>query len=158
MMTFPVVSIVFVVFVLSLAAGDGPRYFHLPTLELQQQEVYLTQTAYEETIVAHASKGSDLQAGDFLTHADGVRILNGGLKAFLKNSDGEAVVPIVDEEDARHGGHRLLGYVLVQVVQPRKLSTRRGEIVFDLEEGGPAPSLKLGRLTHPSSSSSSFLF
>lgn len=30
----------------------------------------------------------------------------------------------------------LLGFMLLQSVQPRKLSTRRGDIYFDLEEGG----------------------
>jgi hypothetical protein len=126
--------------------SDGPRYFHIPTLEIMQSEVYLTQTEHQETVIAYSSKGSDLHPGDYVTHADGIRLLNGGLTTFLKNGDGEAVVPVIDEDSAKHGGHILLGFVLIQVVTPRKLSTRRGDIVFDLEEGGPAPTVKLGNL------------
>lgn len=144
--------LVLLVVLYSLAIGglcaytppDGPRYFHTPMLEIMDKDVYLTQTDHQETIISFAGKGADLHVGDYLTHADGVRILNGGLKAFLKNGDGEAIVPIIDEEDIKHGGNRLIGFVLVQVVNPRKLSTRRGEVVLDFEEGGPAPTMNLG--------------
>lgn len=126
------------------AVADGPRYFHTPMLEIMQTDVYLTQTEHQETAISYAGKGSDLRVGDFLTHADGVRILNGGLKTFLKNGDSEAIVPIIDEEDPQHGGNKLMGFVLVQVVNPRYLSTRRGDVLLDYEEGGPAPTLNLG--------------
>ena len=88
--------------------------------------------------------GTDLRPSDYLTHADGIRILTGGLDSFVASGEKEAVLPLVDEDDVRHGGYRLKGFMLLQSVQPRKLSTRRGEVVFDLEEGGPAPSMKLG--------------
>ncbi|RYG58622.1 hypothetical protein EON64_21125 [archaeon] len=127
-------------------AADAPRYFHVPTLEMMQGEVYLKQTEHFETVIANAPRGSDLHTGDYVTHADGIRVLNGGLAAFLKNGDLEAILPIVDEEDEQFGGQRLSGFVLVQVVHPRKLSTRRGEVVLDPEEGGPPPTLSLGHL------------
>lgn len=125
---------------------DGPRYFHTPMHELQQQALYLRTTAHDEVTVAFTEKGSDLREGDYLTHADGVRILNGGLAAFLKSGEKEAIVPIVEETDQKHDGSKFIGFVMVQIVQPRKLSTRRGEIVFDLEEGGPAPTMNLGSI------------
>lgn len=88
--------------------------------------------------------GTDLRPSDYLTHADGIRILTGGLDSFVASGEKEAVLPLVDEDDVRHGGYRLKGFMLLQSVHPRKLSTRRGEVTFDLEEGGPAPSMKLG--------------
>ncbi len=123
-----------------------PRYSHLPLHELMQQSIYLKTTVHEEVVIATADKGSDLRPDDFVTHADGIRILNGGLDHFLKSGEKEAVVPVVDETDVKHGGNKLLGFVLIQSVTPRKLSTRRGEIVVDLEEGGPPPTMKLGNI------------
>lgn len=127
-------------------SSNGPRYFHTPMHEVAQNNLFLKTTKHEEIVVAYAERGSDLREGDYLTHADGIRVLNGGLLSFLKSGDKEAVVPIVDEQDTQHGGAKFLGFVLVQVVQPRKLSTRRGEVVFDLEEGGPPPTLNLGNI------------
>lgn len=127
-------------------SANGPRYFHTPMHEVVQNSLFLKTTKHEEIIVAYAERGSDLREGDYLTHADGIRVLNGGLQSFLKSGDKEAVVPIVDEHDSQHGGSKFLGFVLVQVVQPRKLSTRRGEVIFDLEEGGPPPTLNLGNI------------
>jgi len=84
-----------------------------------------------------------------LTHADGIRILTGGLDSFVSSGEKEAVLPLVDEDDFKHGGYRLKGFMLLQTVHPRKLSTRRGEVFFDPEEGGPAPSMKLGDGEYP---------
>lgn len=126
--------------------SNGPRYFHTPMHEVMQHTLYVKTTSFDEVVVAYADKGSDLRENDYLTHADGVRILNGGLQSFLKSGDKEAIVPIIEESDSQHGGSKFLGFVLVQVVQPRKLSTRRGEVVFDLEEGGPAPTMNLGNI------------
>lgn len=127
-------------------ASSGPRYYHTPMHEVTAQPLYLKTTNYDEIIIAFAEKGTDLREGDYLTHADGIRVLNGGLQSFLKSNEKEAVVPIIEEKDTKQGGARFLGFLLVQIVQPRKLSTRRGEIAFDLEEGGPSPSLKLGNI------------
>lgn len=126
-------------------AGE-PRYSHLPLHELMQQSIYLKATDHEEIVIAFADKGSDLRQDDYVTHADGIRLLNGGLDNFLKSGEKEAIVPVIDESDHKYGGNKLLGFVLIQSVTPRKLSTRRGEVVFDLEEGGPAPTMKLGNI------------
>lgn len=122
------------------------KYSHFPVHEVLTQSVYLKTSQYDEIIVSYSEKGSDLRENDYLTHVDGVRILNGGLDTFLKSGEKEAVVPVVDETDVMHGGNKLLGFVLIQPVTPRKLSSRRGEIEFDYEEGGPAPTLKLGNI------------
>jgi hypothetical protein len=114
--------------------------------EVMQYPVYLRNTGYQEIVVAYGEKGSDLRKDDFLTHADGIRILNGGLDAFLKNGEKEAILPIVDEQDSKYEGNKLLGFVHIQIVSPRKLSTRRGEIAYDMEEGGPPPTMKLGNV------------
>lgn len=124
----------------------SPKYFHLPVHELLSQSVYLKSTAFEEITVVASDKNSDLREDDYLTHVDGVRILNGGLDSFLKSGDKEAVVPVVDETDSKFGGNKLIGFVLIQPVTPRKLSTRRGEVVFNMEEGGAAPAMKLGNV------------
>ena len=67
---------------------------------------------------------------------DGVRLLVGGMSGFLSSGAKEAVVPIVDDEDIRAGGAKLMGFVVVQLVRPRKLSVRRGELSYDMNEGG----------------------
>jgi hypothetical protein len=125
---------------------ENARYFHLPMHEVMQYPVYLGNTGFQEIVVTYGEKGSDLRKDDYLTHADGIRVLNGGLDAFLKNGEKEAILPIVDEHDSKYDGSRLLGFVHIQIVSPRKLSTRRGEIVYDMEEGGPPPTMKLGNV------------
>jgi hypothetical protein len=127
-------------------AKEPPRYYHLPMHEVTQYPVYLQTTSFQEISVSYAEKGSELRIGDYLTHADGIRILNGGLSGFLKSGEKEIIVPVIEDADEKHGGQKLMGFVLVQVVSPRKISTRRGEIFFDLDEGGPAPTMKLGNI------------
>ena len=117
-----------------------------PLHDLEDTKIYLTNSQYGETQVSHASVGSDFRPNDYVTHADGVRLLTGGISGFLASGLKEAIVPIVDDEDVKNGGSRLLGFVMIQNVIPRKISTRTGEIVFDFEEGGPAPSVQVGEL------------
>lgn len=91
--------------------------------------------------------------------------MTGSLADFLKSTEREVVVPIVDDEDLKFGGSRLLGmyftfnsnhdqamyntiylmigFVMMQSILPRKLQSRRGEIVYDMEEGGPAPDIQV---------------
>lgn len=132
---------------LSGSEQRGAKYIHTPMHEIAQTELYLTINDNHEVIVSYAGKGVDLRPNDYITHADGVRILTGkpgGLEEFLRSGEKEAVVPIVDDDDTKFGGQRLKGFMLLQAVQPRKLVSRRGEVFYDMEEGGPAPSMKLG--------------
>jgi hypothetical protein len=117
--------------------------------EISQTELYLAMNENHEVVVSYAGKGVDLKPNDYVTHADGIRLLTGwpgGLEEFLQSGEKEAVIPIVDDDDTKFGGSRLKGFMLLQSVQPRKLGSRRGDIYFDLEEGGPAPSMKLGNV------------
>jgi hypothetical protein len=135
---------------LSGSEQRGAKYIHTPMHEIAQTELYLTINDNHEVIVSYAGKGVDLRPNDYITHADGVRILTGkpgGLEEFLRSGEKEAVVPIVDDDDTKFGGQRLKGFMLLQAVQPRKLVSRRGEVFYDMEEGGPAPSMKLGEET-----------
>jgi hypothetical protein len=131
----------------SSSAVTGAKHFSTPMHEIAQSSLYLTVNEDQEVIVSYAGKGLDLVPNDYITHADGVRLLTGwagGIEEFLQSGEKEAVIPVVDNEDEMFGGFRLKGFMLVQSVQPRKLTSRRGETVFDLEEGGPAPTMKLG--------------
>jgi hypothetical protein len=56
----------------------------------------------------------------------------------------EVIVPVIDDDVERNGGNKLLGFVMLQPIVPRKLSARRGEIAFDMEEGGPPPLIPVG--------------
>jgi hypothetical protein len=117
--------------------------------EISQTELYLAMNENHEVVVSYAGKGVDLKPNDYVTHADGIRLLTGwpgGLEEFLQSGEKEAVIPVVDDDDTKFGGSRLKGFMLLQSVQPRKLGSRRGSIYFDLEEGGPAPSMKLGNV------------
>mmetsp|Transcript_15054 Transcript_15054/g.25064 ORF Transcript_15054/g.25064 Transcript_15054/m.25064 type:complete len:379 (-) Transcript_15054:580-1716(-) len=130
----------------STAGSGSTRYFQTPMHEIAQTELYLSVNEYKEVIVTYAGRGTDLRPNDYLTHADGVRILSGGIDDFVKSGEREAVVPVVNDDDTQHGGSRLLGFMLLSNTSPRKLSSRRGEIEFDFEEGGPAPSMKVGNI------------
>lgn len=127
-------------------AREPPRYYHLPMHEVMQYPVFLQSTSFQEITVAYAEKGSELRTGDYVTHADGIRILSGGLGGFLKSGEKEIIVPVVEDDSEKYGGQKLIGFVLVQPVSPRKVSTRRGEVYFDMDEGGPAPTMKLGNI------------
>jgi hypothetical protein len=142
---FDVVFLLICFFVQS-AHSIPPRYNHVPIHEAMQHSIYLHTTKFEEITVSYSERGSELKPGDYLTHADGIRVLNGGLGDFLKSGEKEIIVPIVEEGDEKFGGKRLLGFVLIQPVTPRKISIRRGEIEYDLDEGGPPPTMKLGNV------------
>ena len=131
---------------LAHAQEQGPKYFQTPVHEILQHEVYLATNENQEVVISYASKGVDLRPNDYVTHADGVRILSGGLDSFFKTGEKEVVVPIVDDSNTKYNGNKLLGFVLMQLVTPRKLSTRRGEIFYDFEEGGNAPTMNLGKI------------
>ena len=124
----------------SLAKKDVPEeeyplFNQIPMHEVFQNSLYLTLTQYGEIVVTYTGKGADLKPDDYVTHADGVKILTGSLQSFLESGVRETVVPVVDDDDIKYGGKRLLGFVMMQSVMPRKLGTRRGEIEYDLEEG-----------------------
>ena len=134
------------------ASKEATRVFSVPMAEVLQAPIYLSQNEFGETVVRAVSKGSDFVENDYLTHADDVRILNGGLDSFIKSGEKEVVVPVIDDEaDSIHGEGKLLGFVMLTSVMPRKLHARRGEIVYDLEEGGAPPSLQVGNIVVSSS-------
>jgi hypothetical protein len=124
------------------------RHFTVPMAEILQQSLYISSNEEGELVVKHASKGSDFTAGDYLSEADNTRLLNGGLDTFLSSGEEQVIVPVVDDEDTMKGGMRLLGFVKIQSVFPRRLSARRGEMdkVWDMDEGGAAPSHIVGNL------------
>ncbi len=114
---------------------DGPKYINIHVHEILENQVYLSITEFGEIIVTFSGKEVDLKTNDLITHADGIRILSGGLVDFLKSAESEVMV----------GGSRLTGFVKLTSAKPRKLSSRRGDIVFDMNEGGPAPAMNLGK-------------
>ncbi len=114
---------------------DLPHYNQIPMHEVLQNSLYISLTQYGEIVVTYTGKGADLRPEDYVTHADNVKILTGSLQEFLESGVRETVVPVVDDDDMKFGGKRLLGFVMLQSVMPRKLGTRRGEIEYDLEEG-----------------------
>lgn len=127
--------------------ASGARSFSVPMAEVLQVPIYLTQNGYGEVFVRASGKGSDFREKDYLTHADGVRVLNGGLDTFIQSGEKEVVVPVIDDEgDDEYGEGKLLGFVMLTSVVPRKLTARRGELAYDLEEGGKAPTLQVGNI------------
>mmetsp|Transcript_21535 Transcript_21535/g.31287 ORF Transcript_21535/g.31287 Transcript_21535/m.31287 type:complete len:870 (+) Transcript_21535:112-2721(+) len=124
----------------------GAKYFQIPMHEVIQSDLYIGMTQFGEYSVTYSGKGADLRPDDYITHADNIKLLTGNLQDFLESGIRETVVPIVDDEDVKYGGQRLLGFVMIQSVIPRKLSMRRGEIEYDMEEGGPEPLLTVGNI------------
>ena len=129
---------------------DGEKekmeYFTTPMHEIMQNDIYLGMTADNEYSVTYSGKGADMQPDDFITHADSIKILTGSLEDFLLSGVRETVVPVVDSEDTKFGGSKLVGFVMIQSVIPRKLASRRGDIEYDFEEGGPAPLMEVGNI------------
>ena len=122
------------------------KFYNTPMHEVSQFPTYLGTSENGEVVVTYSGKGADLHPDDYITHADEVRLLTGSLSDFLASGQREAAIPIVDDEDVKFGGSRLLGFVMIQSILPRKLQSRRGEIEFDLEEGGPAPDIQVGNV------------
>jgi hypothetical protein len=136
--------IVYLILCVSFALGkEGAKFFNLPMHEVNQHPLYLGVSDNGEVVVTFSGKGADLRPDDYVTHADDVRLLSGSLSEFLASGDREAAIPIVDDEDIKFGGSRLLGFVMIQSIVPRKLQSRRGEIQFDFDEGGPPPELQV---------------
>ncbi len=125
---------------------SGAKFYNTPMHEVSQFPTYLGMSPNGEVVVTYSGKGADLHPDDYLTHADDVRVLTGSLSEFLSSGQREAAIPVVDDEDIKFGGSRLMGFVMIQSILPRKLQSRRGEIVFDLEEGGPAPDIQVGNV------------
>jgi hypothetical protein len=124
----------------------GMKHYNVPMHEVIQNELYIGLTNFGEYAVTYAGKGADMRPDDYITHADNIKLLTGTLQEFLDSGVRETVVPIVDDEDVKYGGQRLLGFVMIQSVMPRKMALRRGEIDYDMEEGGPAPMLTVGNI------------
>ena len=53
--------------------------------ECLQSPIYLTQNEFGGDNCTSYTRGSDFVENDYLTHADDVRILNGGLDSFIKS-------------------------------------------------------------------------
>ena len=129
-----------------LAKNENARFFNIPMHEVSQFPLYLGISEHGEVVVTFSGKGADLHPDDYVTHADDVKLLSGSLSDFLTSGTREAVIPIVDDEDIKFGGSKLLGFVMIQSILPRKLQARRGEILYDMEEGGPAPDIQVGNV------------
>lgn len=139
--TFPLISIV-IVFLIGwivevTAAATEPVYGSFATEQLAnpQTQIYLTASANEEIVVTSASH--HILPQDYLTHVNGIKILSGGLAAFLRNGEKEAVIPVIDDEDEREGGSRLLGFIKLIPFTPTEkfdISYRRGDIDYDGSE------------------------
>ena len=120
--------------------SETARYFSVPMHEVLRNDVFLKTTDYGEIAIAYADRSSDFKPNDYLTHADGIRFLTGiTLQDFMKSGEREVIVPVIDDDAEKNGGSKLLGFVLIQPITPRKVSARRGEIVHNFNEGGPPP-------------------
>ena len=141
------ISIIFASFVIYVRTTEvqKARYMTVPTHDIIKQDVYLKMTENEELVVTHSevidiskntlSGSTTLRANDYITHADGILMLSGGLESFLSSGSREVVVPVIEQTKAINNGHKLLGFVILKPFVPMKLSIRRGEIEFDMNEG-----------------------
>lgn len=117
------------VILLSGICKANPNYIESPTHELLKSEAYISVTKNNEFVVTHISgTGLNLMPDDYILRTDKKRMLSGSLQQFMESSEKEAVVPVVDNEDEKNGGFRLLGFVIVRQYLPRSIHFRRGEI------------------------------
>jgi hypothetical protein len=84
------------------AETAGAKYFTVPMAEIVNTPLYLATTEYNELVVRYAGSGSDLVRDDYITHADSILLLTGGLDSFLASGEKEVVVPVVDDADEQH--------------------------------------------------------
>ncbi len=124
------------------------KHIPIPMAEILQQTIYVSANEEGELQIRYASQGSDLREGDYMALADNTRILNGGLDTFLSSGEKEVIVPVIDDTDRKYSGVRFLGFVQLQNYIPRKVTIRRGEAetLWDMDEGGPAPTMQVGNV------------
>eukprot|EP01041_Mallomonas_annulata_P010676 gene10676-22283_t len=111
-----------------------PTFLQTPYLDIFKGEVYVTISEFKEVIVAYADPVTSLAMKDYITLADDKRILSGSFQDFIESGDKEIIVPMIDDEDHKHGGYRLLGFVSMKSYIPRKLHCRRGDIGPDFSK------------------------
>ena len=94
----------------------------------------------------YAGNSTSIRPKDFITHADGRHIISETLQSFLESGMKEAVIPVIDDEDSRLGGHRLLGFIVLQPAlnSQTTLGTRRGDIEFNMKENVISSSNEIG--------------
>ncbi len=131
------------------ALGIDAKYFSVSMHEVNNSALYLSTTNFGEIVVTKAGRGLDFAQNDYITHADGTRLIAGGLDTFWSSGETEIVVPIVDSNDG--DGAKLIGFVKILRFYPSKISARRGDIEYDMEEGGPPPTLQVGNVVISSS-------
>ena len=103
------------------APPDKLEYFSTPMHEVMQNDIYLGLTADNEYAVTYSGKGADMQPDDYITHADSIKLLTGSLEEFLLSGVRETVVPVVNTEDTKFGGAKLLGFVMLPVCDASKV-------------------------------------
>jgi len=124
--------------------SGAPTYFSIPFHDAELQGLYLTLSPHGEVVVSKSSRGSDLRPSDYITHIEGYRILAGGLDAFVRSGEIEVAVPLVDTGSLEMGGAKVTGFVLMSALNPKKVSARRGELIFDMNEQGGQTNLHTG--------------
>ena len=140
----------FLAAIAAAALGFDAKYFSVSMHEVNNSALYLSTTNFGEIVVNKAGRGLDFAQNDYVTHADGTRLIAGGLDTFWSSGETEIVVPIVDSNDGG-GGAKLIGFVKLLRFYPSKISARRGDIEYDMEEGGPPPTLQVGNIVISSS-------
>jgi hypothetical protein len=117
----------------SSALRNLPVYSNFTLDNALEQKIYLKVTENEEIIVVAAENIVNAQP-NYVTHVDGIKILSGGLTAFLlKNDFNLAAIPIIDDEDIFNGGNRLLGFIKLETFRKEKkvVTLRTGNFEYD---------------------------
>lgn len=124
--------------------NEDARYVMVNYHEAMKQDLYLATSPHNEVVITYTDTNmqdksiptsSLLRARDYLTHVDGIPILTTSIAEFIQSGSKEVVIPVVDDEFSRNNGHKLVGFVIIQPITPRKISVRRGEILYDQTEG-----------------------
>jgi hypothetical protein len=116
----------------STALSNVPVYSNFTLDNVIEQKIYLKVTENEEIVVVAAESVVNAKP-NYVTHVDGIKILSGGLSAFLLTNDFNlAVIPIIDDEDIFNGGNRLLGFIKLETFRKEKkvITLRSGNFKY----------------------------
>ena len=114
------------------AAAKAGDHITIPYNNPKEHPLYIAATDNGEACITatpgdrdHAP-GQRLTVNDYITSVNGKPVFNGNIEDLLLSSDSnEVVIPVVDHEDIKGAGSKLLGFVSMKVLNPKYLMIKR---------------------------------
>ena len=119
------------------AANVRGSYITIPFSDAKEYPLYVATADNGEAYITATpddrdhTPGQRLTVNDYISSVNGKPVFSGNIEDLLLGSeDNEVVIPVVDHEDNKGAGSKLLGFVSMKVLKPKYLIIKR--------EGGDA--------------------